>query len=130
MATILGLLVPSLPFVLLYPGQVRFVGIETVLFLLPFGVTGFFWMLLEGQTPPRDLGSWSAKLARGLVFWGTLLGLLYWSLPFLVGKDMYTGFEYAFLFAILFFPFAGLTFSFVLTSYSFFFIKSDKPSTR
>jgi hypothetical protein len=128
MATVLGLLVPSLPFVLIYPGQVRFVGIETMLFLLPFGVTGGLWMLFEGQTPPHDLGSWSAKLARGLVVWGTLLGLLYWGLPLVIGIDMYAGFEYGHIFAVVFFPFAGLVLSFVLASYSFFFIKNDKPS--
>lgn len=98
--------------------------------MLAFGITGFFWMLLEGQTPPHNLASWGLKLARGLVFWGIALGLLFWSLTTLFRINTDTGFDYAFLFAVVFFPFAGLILSLVLASYSFFFIKNIKPSEK
>jgi hypothetical protein len=121
MGTVLGLLVPGVPLLLLRPSLEGAPGIATV--LLAFAMTGFFWMLLEGQTPPHDLGSWSLKLARGLVFWGIALGLLFWGLITLFRIDTYTGSDYESLFEIVFFPFAGLILSLVLTSYSFFFIK-------
>jgi hypothetical protein len=126
MATVLSILWPSLLLVFLYQGHLEyFVGTGTLVVLLAFGLTGFFWMLLEGRTPPHNLALWGLKLARGLVFWGISLGLLFWSLITLFQINTDTGFEYGLLFAIVFFPFAGFILSLVLTVYSFFFIKTD-----
>lgn len=128
MATVLSILLPGAPLLLLRPSLEGAPGIATV--LLAFAMTGFFWMLFEGQTPPRDLGLWGLKLARGLVFWGILLSVLLWNLPIIFRINTYSGFDYELPLTFVFSLFAGLILSFVLTVYSFFFIKNNKPSEK
>jgi glucan phosphoethanolaminetransferase (alkaline phosphatase superfamily) len=122
------MLLPGVPLLLLRPSWEGAPGIATL--LLAFAMTGFFWMLFEGQTPPHSPASWGLKLARGLVFWGILLSVLLWNLPIIFRTKTYSGFDYELLLTFVFSLFAGLVLSFVLASYSFFFIKNIKPSTR
>jgi hypothetical protein len=128
MAIVLSVCVSGLPSLLLPVDWSAKPRIFT--WMLAFGTTGFFWMLLEGQTPPHNLASWGLKLARGLVFWGILLSVLLWNLPIIFRINTYSGFDYELPLTFVFSLFAGLILSFVLASYSFFFIKRDKPSAK
>jgi hypothetical protein len=95
-----------------------------ILWFVAFGLTGFFWMLFEGKTPPYRFEDWFVKIIiRGLFIWGIILGLLIWYLPMIFNIRIAEGFDLAIPFVFTLSSIMGLILSFILSIYSYLFIK-------
>jgi hypothetical protein len=107
-----------------FPVFTKGIPLTLVFWFLAFGLTGFSWMIFEGETPLKGIKAWIFRLVRGMFIWGALLGFLIWILPAILKLSTSDGFENVFVFLLVLAIIIGFVLSFVLSIYSYFFIKS------